>query len=96
MLQQRFGVCLIGYVIMPEHVHVIVYPHSRGKDDPLSISKLLHAFKKHVGFHGKERLREVWRVQGRLWSQPLNAWSTGLKIGLGAATVTTSLVTNRG
>ncbi len=32
VLRQRFGVCLIGYVIMPEHVHVIVYPHVRGYD----------------------------------------------------------------
>ena len=79
VLQQRFGVCLIGYVIMPEHVHVIVYPHTRAKDDPIPVSKLLHAFKKHVGFHGKQRLREVWRVQGGLWSQPLNAWATGDK-----------------
>ena len=79
MLQQRFGVCLIGYVIMPEHVHVIVYPHARGNDDPIPASKLLHAFKKHVGFHGKQRLREVWRVQGGLWSQPLNAWAAGDK-----------------
>ena len=79
VLQKRFGVCLIGYVIMPEHVHVIVYPHPRGHDDPIPVSKLLYALKKHVGFHGKQRLRKVWRVQGGLWSQPLNAWATGSK-----------------
>jgi putative transposase len=76
VLQQRFGVCLIGYVIMPEHVHVIVYPHARGNDEPIAVSKLLHAFKKHVGFHGKQRVREVWRAQGELWSEPLNIWAT--------------------
>jgi|GEM_PF-3281179 len=79
VLQDRFGICLIGYVVMPEHVHVILYPHVRGNDDPIPVSMLLHAFKKHVGFHGKQRLREVWRVRGSLWSQPLNAWATAHK-----------------
>ncbi|MFQ5461951.1 MAG: transposase [Phycisphaerae bacterium] len=81
VLQQRFGICLIGYVIMPEHVHAIVYPHARGNDDPIPVSNMLHAFKKHVGFHGKQRLRDVWRTQGRLWSEPLNAWANGDKQG---------------
>jgi len=27
-LQEQFGVCLVGYVVMPEHVHFIVYPHA--------------------------------------------------------------------
>lgn len=79
VLQHRVSVCLIGYVIMPEHVHVIVYPHARAKDDPIPVSKVLHAFKKHVGFHCKRRLREVSRVQGGHWSQPLSAWATGDK-----------------
>jgi len=79
VLQQRFGVCLIGYVVMLEHVHVILYPRVRGNDLSIPISSLLHAFKKHVGFHGKQRLREVWRAQGSLWSDPLNTWATGKK-----------------
>jgi len=79
VLQKRFGVCLIGYVLMPEHVHVMLYPHMRGTDEPVSVSKLLQAFKQHVGFHGKQRLRDVWRSQGRLWSDPLNAWATGAR-----------------
>jgi putative transposase len=77
LLHERFSVCLIGYVIMPEHVHVILYPHARGTDTPTPISTLLHAFKKHVGFHGKDRLRQVWRQQGKLWSEPLNRWARG-------------------
>ncbi len=79
VLQERFKVCLVGYVIMPEHVHVILYPHARGSDAPVPISKLSHAFKKHVGFHGKQRLREIWRAHGKLWSEPLNAWANGNK-----------------
>jgi len=74
-LQDRFGICLIAYVVMPEHVHVVLYPHSRGDDRPVPVSQLWHAFKQHVGFHGKECLRSVWRQQGRLWSEPLNVWA---------------------
>ena len=77
LLQTEFGVCLVGYVVMPEHVHMMVYPHPKGHDEPVPISPLLAAFKKHVGFYGKERLREVWRRQGRLWSSPLNHWAAG-------------------
>jgi len=76
-LQQRIGVCLIGYVVMPEHVHVLVYPHRRGEDQPIAIGDVLQTFKQYVGRHGKERLRDVWRRQGRLWSDPLNRWGRG-------------------
>ena len=68
---------MIGYVIMPDHVHVILYPHTPNSDAPIPISKLLHAFKQHVGYHGKERLRDVWRRRGELWSDPLNRWARG-------------------
>src|SRR3972149_1560048 len=77
VLQERFGVCLGGYGIMPDHVHVMVYPHARGQEQPMRVSGLLAAFKQHVGYHGKARLREVWRRQGRLWSEPLNRWAWG-------------------
>jgi putative transposase len=76
-MRQRFGICLLAYVIMPEHLHVLLYPHLRGDDGPVPISKLLRSFKQHIGFHGKERLREVWRRHGRLWSDPLNRWAHG-------------------
>ncbi len=77
IMRQRFGVCLIGYVIMPEHLHVPICPHASGSDEPVPVSNLLHAFKKHIGFHGNQRLRDVWACEGGLWSQPLNAWATG-------------------
>ncbi len=38
VLQQRLSVCLVGYVIMPDHVHVIVYPHARENDTPIPVS----------------------------------------------------------
>jgi len=77
-LQTQNGVCLIGYVIMPEHVHVLLYPHRRGDDTPIPIGDVLHTFKQSIGLLGKERLRDVWRRQGRLWSDPLNRWARAL------------------
>ena len=77
VLQERFGVCLVAYVVMPEHLHLLVYPHAKGEDSPVPISQLWHAFKKHVGFHGKQCLRNLWRRDGKLWSDPLNAWAHG-------------------
>ena len=75
-LQVECGICLIGYVIMLDHLHVILYPHERGCDSPMPIGKLLHVFKKHVAYHGKEFLRNYWRAHGRLWSSPLMKWAT--------------------
>lgn len=76
-LREKFGVCLIAYVIMPEHLHVILYPHRRSDDVPIPISELIQAFKRHIGFNGKERLRDVWRKHRNLWSPPLNRWAQG-------------------
>jgi putative transposase len=76
-LRQRFGICLLAYVIMPEHLHVLLYPHRRGDDRPVPISRLLECFKQHLGFYGKQRLRDVWRERRRLWSAPLNRWANG-------------------
>ncbi len=81
LLQRKLGVCLVGYVIMPEHVHVLLYPHARGCDEPIGISTLLGAFKQHVGFHGKEWLRGYWRAHGQLWSPPLTQWAVGDEMG---------------
>ena len=76
-LQAKLGVCLIGYVVMPEHLHILLFPHTRGSDEPISIGTVLQVFKQAVGRHGKERLRDVWRSRQRLWSQPLNRWAQG-------------------
>ena len=62
---------------MPEHVHVLLYPHRRGCDEPTAISGLLHSFKRHVAHYCKEGLRTVWGQHGGLWSEPLNRWARG-------------------
>ena len=62
---------------MPEHVHVLVYPHRRGSDDAIPIGVVLQTFKEHVGRQGKRRLRDIWRRRKRLWSEPLNRWALG-------------------
>jgi REP element-mobilizing transposase RayT len=64
---------------MPDHIHVILYPHRKGDDVPVDISILLQSFKKHVGFFGKEWLREYWREHRQLWSAPLNGWAMSRK-----------------
>ncbi|MFH1749175.1 MAG: hypothetical protein ABIG44_19255 [Planctomycetota bacterium] len=77
MMQVKFGIYLIGYVVMPEHVHVLLLPQARGCMEPLPISRLLNAFKQHVGYYGKAWLRDYWREHGSLWSEPLNRWARG-------------------
>lgn len=77
LLQAKYEICLVGYVVMPDHVHVLLYPHARACDQPTNIATLLSAFKQHVGFHGKAWLRDYWRVHRRLWSAPLTDWARG-------------------
>ena len=74
-LRGKFKICLVGYVVMPDHVHVLLYPHARQCDTPTTISTLLNAFKQEVGFHGKAWLREYWRAHRQLWSTPLTDWA---------------------
>lgn len=76
-LRASHGVCLIGYVIMPNHVHVLLLPQRHGQLNPIPISSLLADFKKYVGFHAKACLREIWRRHRRLWSDSLNDWAYG-------------------
>lgn len=77
MLQRDLGVCLIAYVVMPDHLHFIVLPHRRGDDTPIPISQVLHRFKRQIGMEAKDRLRDIWRHKRTLWAAPLNAWAAG-------------------
>ena len=80
-LQSKHAICLIGYVIMPDHVHVLLYPHAQGCDEPLDISTLLSAFKQHAGFHVKAALRQYWQGHGILWTPALTEWATSDRKG---------------
>lgn len=76
-LQQRFGICLIGYVVMPEHVHVLLYPQKRASDEPIPISSLLKVFRKYVDLQGKARMGEFYQRYRQLWSESLTGWARG-------------------
>jgi putative transposase len=76
-LRQRFGICMMAYVVMPDHLHVLLYPHRRGDDNCIPISQLLLEFKRHIGFFGRARLVDIWKQRGGLWSAPLNQWARG-------------------
>ncbi|HUW81990.1 MAG TPA: transposase [Phycisphaerae bacterium] len=81
-LHRRFGVCLIGYVVMPDHVHLLLYPHAPGDSTPIPVRRLLQWFKQQVGYYGKRRLEEIMNSRGCLWSEPLNEWARqGLRRG---------------
>lgn len=78
MVRDKFGVRWLGYVIMPEHVHVLVLPQRPGAGEPTPISTALHHLKGASGRSGKEALREIWRHRRSLGSRPLDAWATGV------------------
>jgi len=59
---------------MPEHMHLLIYPHPKGAHTPMPISILLHAFKKYVGYEGKKQLRKLAGAKRPLWSPALTQW----------------------
>jgi len=71
------GVRWIGYVIMPEHVHLLLFPQHPGREDVIPISTILQDLKQYVGRHGKRALRDVWARDRTLGSAPLDAWACG-------------------
>ena len=76
-IRTKHNISLIGYVVMPEHVHILLLPQAKGNPHPIPVSKLLSDFKQRVGYHAKARLRDIWRECGQLWSDPLNDWAHG-------------------
>jgi putative transposase len=77
LVRAKFGVRWLGYVIMPEHVHILVLPQSPGAAAPTPISVVLHHLKGAAGRTGKAALRVVWRQHRSLGTPPLDAWATG-------------------
>jgi len=75
--RDELGIRWIGYVIMPEHVHLLVFPTPVSAEEPVLISSVLQTLKQHVGRHGKAALRSVWATTRTLGSPPLDAWALG-------------------
>jgi putative transposase len=73
----KLGVRWVGYVVMPEHVHLLVFPMRKGTDEPVAISTMLQDLKQYVGRQGKEALRSIWRERRSLGSPPMDAWALG-------------------
>ncbi len=65
----------VGYVIMPEHVHLLVFPTLVDSDRFVSISTVLQELKQDAGRHGKEALRRVWADRHTLGTRPLDVWA---------------------
>jgi len=76
-VRRKHRIRWLGYVIMPEHVHLLVLPQAVGAESPVSISTLLHDLKAAGGRCCKEALRDVWRRHRTLGTRRLDAWATG-------------------
>jgi putative transposase len=76
-VRDKLRIGWLGYVVMPEHVHVVVLPQERGSDEIVPISTVLHDLKGLSGKHCKAALRDVWRANRSLGTPPLDAWALG-------------------
>ncbi len=74
--RRRLGFRWIGYVIMPEHVHWLCYPHPPGSTRPIPISNVLQSLKTSVGMRVKQALREEWWQRRTLGYAGLDRWAT--------------------
>jgi len=75
--REKLGIRWLGYVIMPEHVHLLVFPTLLHSDDFVPISTVLHDLKQYAGRHGKAALRCIWADRGSLGTRPMDAWARG-------------------
>ncbi len=73
----KLGIRWIGYVVMPEHVHLLVLPQAIGSGHPVPISTVLHDLKGSSGRSCKDALRTIWRENGTLGTKPLDEWAVG-------------------
>jgi putative transposase len=76
-VRDKLGIRWLGYVVMPEHVHIVVLPQDRGSDRVVPISSVLHDLKGLSGKAGKAALRLVWLDRRTLGTPPLDAWALG-------------------
>lgn len=73
----RLAIRWLGYVVMPEHVHLLVLPQSTGSQDVVPISTVLRELKSGSGRKCKAALRGVWREKRTLGTDALDDWATG-------------------
>ncbi len=66
----------LGYVVMPEHVHIAVLPQRSSDRPPVPISLILQELKSWTGRWCKDALRGVWRERHSLGTPKLDAWAT--------------------
>jgi putative transposase len=76
-VRAKYPIRWIGYVIMPEHVHLLVLPQAAASEEITPISRVLHDLKGFSGHDGKQALRAVWRDRRGLGTSALDAWATG-------------------
>ena len=69
------GLRWLGYVVMPEHVHLLLLPQAVGATAPVPISAVLHDLKGAAGRLGKAALRDVWREHRTLGLPSLDRWA---------------------
>jgi putative transposase len=74
--RRRLGFRWIGYVVMPEHVHWLIYPHPPGCSNPIPISKIILSLKTSIGMQVNQALREVWRQRQSFGHPSLDRWAT--------------------
>jgi len=75
--RKTLGFQWFGYVIMPEHVHWLIFPNMR--QDPnrlIPISKVLLSLKTSIARQVKSQLREQWRENRTLGMPSLDRWAT--------------------
>ncbi len=75
--RDKLGIRWVGYVVMPEHVHLLLFPMLIGVDEPVGVSTVLQHLKQYVGRYGKQALRSIWRDARSLGSPPMDAWALG-------------------
>jgi putative transposase len=76
-VREKHGVRWLGYVVMPEHVHLLVLPQRVGAAQPVPMAVLMHDLKQWSGHAGKEAMRDVWRLRRSLGTRALDGWATG-------------------
>ena len=76
-VRAKLDIRWLGYVVMPEHIHLLLLPQAENTGDPVPISNVLHDLKGLSGRHCKAALRTVWKEKNSLGTPPLDAWARG-------------------